>query len=75
MSVDALGGDAPDRNDHDGSGVDGAHDPPALRANVVRYSDEPDRLTLSPAAVSERDHTTTWLSVNADVVVSLDDAR
>ncbi len=74
MSVDARGGDGPDRNDHE-DGDDGVHDPPALCVNVVRYPDEPDRVTLSPCEVSAGDHTTTWLSVDADAVVSLDDAR
>jgi len=48
---------------------------PALRVHVVRYSDEPDRVTLSPRHVSDADHATTWLSVDADSVVSLADAR
>jgi hypothetical protein len=77
MSVDARGGDRPDRTDDDDQRArdGGAHDAPALCVNVVRYPDEPDRVTLSPCEVSAGDHTTTWLSVNADAVVSLADAR
>jgi|AntRauMinimDraft_4_1070384.scaffolds.fasta_scaffold00025_59 hypothetical protein len=70
MAVDARGGGAPDRFDSDD-----AHDPPALCAHVVRHTDEPDRVTVCPQAVSAADHTTAWLSVDADAVVSLADAR
>ena len=66
MSVHARGGDSPGSIDHDR---------PTLRVHVVRYPDEPDRVTVSPQAVSEAAHTTTWLSVDADAVVSLADAR
>jgi len=66
MSAHARGGDAPAPADHDR---------PTLCVHVVRYPDEPDRVTVSPQAVSEAEHTTTWLSVDADAVVSLADAR
>ena len=75
MPVDALGGDAPDRNDHGHDGEHGPRDLPALSANIVRNEGEPDRVTVSPRQVSERDRTTTWLSVDADALVSLADAR
>ncbi|MDH5020055.1 DUF7511 domain-containing protein [Halobacterium rubrum] len=43
--------------------------------NRLRYPDEPDRVAVPSQPVSGGDHTTTWLSVNADAVVSLADAR
>ena len=67
MSVDACDGDA--------NGPPDNENPPALYVHVVQYSDEPDRVTLSPQAVSAADRTTTWLSIDADAVVSLADAR
>jgi hypothetical protein len=67
MSADARRGDARTSFDDENR--------PDLRVHVVRYADEPDRATLTPRAVSAADHTTTWLSIDADALVSLADAR
>lgn len=67
MSADARGGHAPPAPEDD--------DRPDLCVHVVRYADEPDRVTVSPRGVSAADHATTWLSVDAEAVVSLADAR
>jgi len=65
MSADARGGDAFSAPDDDSE----------LRLHVVRYTDQPDRVTVSPRDVSAADYTTTWLSVDANAVVPLTDAR
>jgi len=49
--------------------------PSGLRAAVVRHDGEPDRCTLYPEDADDADLVTTWLSVNADCLVGLDDAR
>ncbi|MFC6787717.1 hypothetical protein ACFQFH_18235 [Halobaculum halobium] len=46
-----------------------------LRAAVVRHDGEPDRCTVYPDDADDVDLVTTWLSVNTDCLVSLEDAR
>jgi len=50
-------------------------DRPALAATVVRYTDAPDRCTVSPADADDERRLTAWLSVDADAAVPLSDAR
>ncbi|WP_277553483.1 DUF7511 domain-containing protein [Halobaculum limi] len=49
--------------------------PLGLTAAVVRHEGEPDRCTVYPTDAGEAALTTTWLSVDADILVSLEDAR
>lgn len=49
--------------------------PLGLTAAVVRHEGEPDRCTVYPTDAEESALTTTWLSVDVDCLVSLDDAR
>ncbi|MFC3476620.1 DUF7511 domain-containing protein [Halobacterium litoreum] len=55
--------------------ADDPADQPALSATVVPYTDAPDRCTVSPADADDRRRLTEWLSVDADAVVPLSDAR
>lgn len=50
-------------------------DPAPLDATVVRYRDEPDRCTVTPRGVGGDRRYTTWLSVNADALVTLAEMR
>ncbi|GAA0192488.1 MULTISPECIES: DUF7511 domain-containing protein [Halobaculum] len=49
--------------------------PSGLRAAVVRHDGEPDRCTVYPEDADDVALVTTWLSVDADCLVALDDAR
>ncbi|MFB6072421.1 MAG: hypothetical protein ABEJ88_05570 [Halobacterium sp.] len=69
MSADTTAVDA---------GTPAAHepdDPSYLSATVVRYENGPDRCTVSPENPDSDRQLTAWLSVDADVVVALADAR
>lgn len=46
-----------------------------LSATVVQYSDAPDRCTVSPPDATGDRRLTEWISVDADVVVSLANTR
>ncbi|ELY82645.1 DUF7511 domain-containing protein [Natrinema gari] len=46
-----------------------------LESIVVRYEDRPDRWTITPRECPESDRMTTWLSVDAQAIVDLDDVR
>ena len=46
-----------------------------LTAAVVRHDGEPDRCTVYPDDADDATLVTTWLSVNADCLVALVDAR
>ncbi|MCU4743091.1 DUF7511 domain-containing protein [Natronoglomus mannanivorans] len=48
---------------------------PALEAVVVRYENQPDRCTISPANCSDESKRTTWLSADIESFVRLDDMR
>lgn len=50
-------------------------DPPALEAMVVRYENQPDRCTISPADCSDEAKLTTWLTADIETFVRLDDMR
>lgn len=52
-------------------------DPPAveLRATVVRYTDGPDRCTVSPPDCAEPARLTTWLSADRAAFVDRDAMR
>ncbi|UIP00911.1 hypothetical protein Hbl1158_06015 [Halobaculum sp. CBA1158] len=49
--------------------------PDGLRAAVVRHEGEPDRCTVYPADADDVALVTTWLSVNADCLVPLEEVR
>jgi hypothetical protein len=55
----------------------GEPEPPAveLRSTVVRYSDRPDRCTVSPPDCPEPARLTTWLSADRSVFVDRDAMR
>lgn len=48
---------------------------PELSLTVVRYSDGPNRCTISPSTVTGDARLTTWISVNQSVVVDLAEMR
>ena len=67
---------APDRSPEDVHTPDPRFAAPSgLTAAVVRYDGEPDRCTVYPEGADDGTLTTTWLSVNADCLVPLEDAR
>jgi hypothetical protein len=74
MAGDTRHGDASDSAADGGDGPDSS-DRPVLAATVVRHQQSPDRVTVAPPDVADADRLTTWLSVDADAVVSLPDAR
>ena len=49
--------------------------PPGLTAAVVRHDGEPNRCTVYPDDADDTTLVTTWLSVDADCLVALADAR
>jgi hypothetical protein len=50
-------------------------DDDSLEATVVHYEHGPDRYTAAPAAVTDDQRLTAWLSVDADAVVTLREMR
>jgi hypothetical protein len=74
MAGDSRHGDARDSAADHRSGPD-TTDRPVLAATVVRHQHSPDRVTVAPPDADGEDRLTTWLSIDADAVVSLPDAE
>ncbi|WP_331234935.1 DUF7511 domain-containing protein [Natronorarus salvus] len=51
------------------------HPASALRTDVVRYSGEADRCTISPRDCDDDDRLVTWISVDLEAVVDLGAVR
>lgn len=63
------------RHDHSETASPAQQRTDGLQLSVVHYTDQPDRCTVSPPQAVDCDRLTTWLSVNREVLYSLDTMR